>query len=100
MIKHLKVKGISCQRSKSLADISLVKIPNSQSIPERVDAVTKNLAKRKTGKPRTLKTLRSTIRALFVDQLGDEELDRLIGQLTERGIIEVADGKVDYKLPP
>jgi len=99
LIKHLKVKGISCRRSKSLADISLVKIPNSQSIPERVDAVTKNLAKRKTGKPRTLKTLRSTIRALFVDQLGDEELDRLIGQLTERGIIKVADGKVDYELP-
>ena len=99
LIKHLKVKGISCQRSKSLADISLVKIPNAQSISERVDAVTKNLAKRKSGKPRTLKTLRSTIRALFVDQLGDEELDGLIGQLTERGTIRVADGKVEYELP-
>lgn len=99
LIKHLKVKGISCQRAKSLAEISLVKIPNAQSMPERVEAVTKNLAKRKSGKPRTLKTLRSTIRALFVDQLGDEELDGLIMQLTERGTIRVADGKVEYELP-
>jgi len=100
LIKHLKVKGISCQRSKSFADISLAKIPNSRSIPERVDGVIKNLAKRKTGKPRTLKTLRSTIRALFVNQLMDEELDGLIEQLTQRGAIRIVDDKVQYELPP
>jgi hypothetical protein len=98
LIKHLKVQGISCQRSKSLADISLVKIANSQSISERVDAVIKNLEKRTTGKPRTLKTLRSTIKAFFVNQLADEELDGLIEQLTKRGAIKVADGKVFYEL--
>lgn len=99
LIKHLMGRGISCQRAKCLEDIFAVKIPNSQPIVERVDAVIKNLAKRKTARPRTLKTLRSTIRALFVNQLADDELDRLIEELTQRGAISIVDGKAHYELP-
>jgi len=99
LIKHLKAQKISCQRSKSIADIPLTKIPKSDSISEKVDAVIDNLAKRKTAKPRTLKTLRSTITALFANQLADEEIDGLIEQLTERRAIRVAEGKVHYELP-
>jgi hypothetical protein len=99
LIKHLKVQGILCQRSTSIADIPLVKISNSKSVAEKVDAVVDNLAKRKASKPRTLKTLRSTIKALFVNQVAEEELDGLIEQLAKRGAIKVADGKVNYKLP-
>ena len=58
-----------------------------------------NLAKRKSAKPRTLKTLRTTIKALFGSQLMEEELDLLIEQLTRRGVIKIADGKVQYELP-
>jgi len=54
--------------------------------------------KREAAKPRTLKTLRSTIKALF-NQLADEELDGLVEQLTERGAIRVVEGKVHYELP-
>ena len=46
-------------------------------ILEKIDAVIENLAKRKAAKPRTLKTFRSTIKSLFVNQLSDEELDGL-----------------------
>lgn len=99
LIKHLKLHGIPCQRSKSIADISIVKISNSESIPEKTDAIIDNLAKRKASKPRTLKTLRSTIKALFVNNLVDKELDDIIEQLTKRGAIKVADGKVHYELP-
>jgi hypothetical protein len=114
LIKHLKGQGISCQRSSSIADIQGVKVSSSKtisdrvdsvklldsrSIPERVDATISNLTKRKAAKPRTLKTLRSTIKALFRDQLADAELDELIEQLTRRGAITVADGKVNYELP-
>lgn len=98
LIKHLKLHGILCQRSKSIADIPLAKISNSESIPEKTDAIIDNLAKRKASKPRTLKTLRSTINALFVNNLADEELDGIIKQLTKRGTIKVADGKVHYNL--
>jgi len=114
LIKHLKGQGISCQRSSSIADIQGVKVSSSKtisdrvdsvklldsrSIPERVDATISNLTKRKAAKPRTLKTLRSTVKALFRDKLADAELDELIEQLTRRGAITVADGKVNYELP-
>lgn len=54
---------------------------------------------RKSAKPRTLKTLRSTIKALFGSQLMEEDLDRLLEHLTRRGVIKIADGKVQYELP-
>ena len=57
------------------------------------------MIRRKAAKPRTLKTLRSTIKALFGNQIMDEELDGLIEQLTKRGAIRIADGKVHYELP-
>jgi hypothetical protein len=100
LIKHLEVQGMSCQRSKSIADISLPTIPKVQTIPQRVDAIIENLTKRKAAKPRTLRTLRSTISALFANQLAAAELDALVEQLTKRGVIKVADGKVHYELLP
>jgi hypothetical protein len=99
LIKHLKTQNILCQRSTSIADIPLVKISNSKSAPEKVDAIIDNLAKRKVSKPRTLKTLRSTIKSLFVNQLADEELEDLLEQLSKRGVINITDSKVNYELP-
>jgi len=97
LIKHLRAQNISCERSKSIADIPSAKILKSDSVTDRVDALIDNLVKRKAAKPRTLKTLRSTIKALF-NQLADEELDGLVEQLTERGAISVVEGKVHYEL--
>lgn len=114
LIKHLKAQGISCQRSSSIADIPGVKVsgsklgsdtvkkvmtPDPRSMPEKIDVVINNLTKRKTGRPQKLKTLRGTINALFKNELPDAELDEIIGKLTGRGAIVVADGKVNYKLP-
>jgi len=99
LIKHLKAQKILCQRSTSIADIPLTKILESAPNLEKVDAVIDNLVRRKAAKPRTLKTLRSTIKALFTNQIMDEDLDGLIEQLTKRGAIKIADGKVHYELP-
>jgi hypothetical protein len=104
LIKHLKTKKVFCQRATSIADIPQAKISNAKSAPaksapEKIDAVIDNLAKRKASRPRTLKTLRSTIKALFVNQLADEELEKLLEQLSKRGTIDIKDGKVSYRLP-
>jgi hypothetical protein len=99
LINHLKAKGVICSRVKSIADIPLVAMPGSKSIPVGVEAVIENLTKRKAAKPRTLRTLRSTIKALFGGQLAEEELDALIEELKFRGAIKVSDGKVHYELP-
>jgi len=98
LIKHLTAQNISCKRLKSIADIHLPETPNSASASDRIDVVIDNLARRKTARPRTVKTLRSTIKALFGNQLMDEELDKLIEELTRRAAINIVDGKVHYTL--
>ena len=99
LIKHLKANKILCKRSTSITDIPLIKISNSKSGPERADAVIDNLVKRQASKPRTLKTLSSSIKALFINQATDEEVSEVIKQLTQRGAVTVTDGKVSYQLP-
>jgi PIN domain len=101
LLKHLKEQGIVCRRSASIAAMApgAGTVSGTESTPDRVKTVVENLAKRKTAKPRTLKTLRSTVKALFGSQLTEDELDRLIEQLSKRGVIKIADGKVQYALP-
>jgi len=101
LLKHLKEQGISCRRSISIADAPLgsATASGSESIAERVKAVVENFAKRKSARPRTPKTLRTTIKALFGGRLMEEELDQLIEQLTRRGVIKIAANKVQYELP-
>ena len=101
LLKHLNGQGIFCQRSISIAAVPLIPVTasESESIADRTNAVIENLAKRKSARPRTLKTLRSTIKALLGSQLTEADLDRLIEQLTRRGVIKIADGKVQYGLP-
>ena len=98
LIKYLKTQKILCQRSTSIADALPGKISNTKSDREKLGAVIENLEKRKTSKPRTLKTLRSTIKALFANQLAEEELEVIINQLSNRGVIKIADGKVSYEM--
>jgi PIN domain-containing protein len=96
LLKHLKDCGISCQRSTSIADV--VSVKRSAALNgDRVSAILENLAKRKSAKPRTLKTLRTTIKAHFSNELMEGELDRLIEQLITRGAIRITDGKVEYE---
>jgi len=99
LIKHLKAQGIFCQRSKSIPDIFETKLSASEPIAGNIDAIIANLARRKTAKPKTLKTLRGTINALFKNKLPDAELDQLVEKLEKRGVIKVADGKVQYISP-
>ncbi|MCF6176460.1 MAG: PIN domain-containing protein [Victivallaceae bacterium] len=55
LIKHLKTKYIYAQREKNIAEIPLLKIANSSSKSERVDAIIEFLKARGNAKPRTLK---------------------------------------------
>lgn len=63
----------------------------SKTIPECVSAVISN--------PRTLKTLSSTINALFQKTLSQTEVDNIIDELSKRGVVTVKQTKVSYSLP-
>ena len=48
------------------------------------------MSKLKAAKPRTQKTLRSTLQALFKQELSEEQRAGLFAALCERGIVKIA----------
>jgi hypothetical protein len=77
----------------------LLKIESASTPSERVAAVVANLRQRGTSKPRTVRTLNSTINALFHKSLPEAEIGLIIAELTKAGIIQVQQTKVSYTLP-
>jgi hypothetical protein len=99
LLQHLKSRKVLASRVKAISDLPIVKIAASKSLPDRVSAVISNLAQRKASNPRTLKTLSSTINALFQKALSPAEIDSIISELTKQGVITVNQTKVAYDLP-
>jgi hypothetical protein len=99
LIAHLKAKKILACRSRDVADMPIVKAANSKSLPERIAVVILNLQQRGASKPRTIKTLSSTISSLFQKALPDGEIASLLKSLQDKGYVTVSENKVSYTLP-
>ncbi len=99
LLKYLKGKKIFAQRSACIADIPYFK-PSLPATPEaQVEVVVADLVRRKASKPRTQKTLLSTLHALFKKELSEQQLAGLFAELCKRGIVKVDGTKVSYALP-
>lgn len=99
LIQHLKSQKIGVARSKDISDIPLLKAANSKTLQEKAAVVIGNLKQRGASKPRTVKTLSSTILSLFQKQLPGEELTLLLAELQSTGAITITENKVSYALP-
>ena len=99
LIQHLKTRKILAGRSKSVVDIPIVKAASSKSPLERIEIIVADLKRRGSAKPRTVKTLSSTIQAIFQKQLSDEEVTGLVNGLNKKGIVKISGTKVAYSLP-
>lgn len=71
-----------------------------QTATQRLALVVENLRKRGTARPRTVKTLSSTIGAMFQKKLTEQEVASLLGKLQAQGIVSISGTKVSYVLPP
>lgn len=98
LIQHLKSKKIFISRSSDLTTIPAVKVANSKSAEEKIEVIMANLVQRGSSKPRTVKTLSSSISSLFQKQLPEEELTSLLKILEEKELITIQDTKVSYSL--
>jgi HNH endonuclease len=78
---------------------SLSPAPEALSIEDRVAVAITDLHKRGAAKPRTIKTLTSTIGALFRKSLSAEEVEEVLAALQTKGIITVTGTKVSYESP-
>lgn len=99
LLKYLKGKKLFAQRSISIGDIPYFK-PVLPAAPEaQVEAVIADLIRRKAARPRTQKTLLSTLYALFKKELSEQQLAGLFAALCTRGVVKVEGTKVSYVLP-
>jgi len=98
LIKHLRSRKLHVQRSPSVADMPLVKLVNSKSLPEKVEAIIGNLARRGSARPRKVKRLEKAINGLFQNGLAEGEAHQILGELQKRGVVTVDGEKVSYSL--
>ena len=99
LISHLKSKKIFACRSKDIGDMPIVKAANSKTQPEKLAVIVANLKQRGASKPRTVKTLSSTISSLFQKALAEDELAAILKHMEQHGLITVTGTKVGYSLP-
>jgi hypothetical protein len=99
LIKHLKAKMVFAQRSTCIADIPYFKPALPSTSRAQVQIVVADLVRRKASKPRTQKTLLSTLHALFKKELSEQQLTQLFATLCNQGIVKIDGAKVSYSLP-
>jgi hypothetical protein len=99
LIKHLRGRKIFAQRSACIADIPYFKPALPAGSEAQVELVVADLLRRKASKPRTKKTLMSTLHALFKKELSEQQLSQLFAALCNRGVVKVDGTTVSYDLP-
>jgi len=98
LIAHLKTKKILAARSSDVGDIPLLKAANSKTLTEKVEVVVANLRPRGASRPRTVRTLSSTVGSLFQKQLAEADVKAILAELVKNGHVVVDGTKVTYTL--
>jgi len=96
LVDHLKQKKIHVRRHADLSEIPFIKISKASSLDQKIEAIVDSLKSRGSSRPRKVKTLKGTVNALFLKNLGDKELDALVGELKNRGHVVLDDQSVSY----
>jgi len=96
LMRHLKAKGITCRRLAAIGDIPGLKEAAIKPTADPVQKILANFSKRGAARPRTIKTLRSSIKHLLGANSTDEAVERTLAELERLNAIKVADGKVTY----
>ena len=96
LIQHLKAEGVFVGRVTAISEIPLVKASAAKTPSERNQVAADRLQQMKAAKPRTVKTLSSTIASLFQKQLSEEEVAAIVHWLVEQGHLAIAGTKVSY----
>lgn len=87
-------------RCPNRSQTATAKAPRAHAQPkaetDRYGAVVANLHQRGAAKPKSVKTLSSTIRSLFPKDITDKELSAILQQLQADGVLTIHGAKVSY----
>jgi hypothetical protein len=125
LVAHVSKTGVACERADSIEAMSCWAKPvaakataaknaaakkTTPPAPSKATPATKkksdellalvvaNLQKRATARPRTEKTLRSTVKTLIGAPYSDKELDAVLARLRKQGLVSIVADKLVYKL--
>lgn len=96
LIEHLKSRKVFAARAVSIEDIPLVKTASAGSLDQQLALALDYLAKRGANRPKTLKTLTSSLHGLFHKKLTPESLQALIDELAACRHLTVDGSRVSY----
>lgn len=96
LIQHLKEQKTFCGRWPSLEEIPAVKAMHLKTPEERARAFLGRFQQPNSTKPRTEKTLRSSVAAHFQKQLTDSEVSAVVNALQGLNYLSIIAGKVTY----
>lgn len=99
LIAHLKAKKIYCARSRDIGDMPIVKTTKSKTSQEKADLAAERIETRSVSRPRTVKTLLSTINSWFQKELTDADQQQILAALVKKGVVSVDGNKVSYPQP-
>jgi len=99
LIKHLNGKKLRVGRVQTVGAIPILKPTDPKSSPDTVALIIEDLRKRGAARPRTVKTLSSTISAKFQKQLTEQQVSSKVAELKKKGIVKIEGTKVTYNLP-
>lgn len=98
LISHLRSQKIFAGRVTTIKDIPLVKAASCNTTQERMEVALSRLQQLNLSKPRTVKTLSSTLSALFQKQLSEQQIGDVVQELVNKGCVLVTGNKVSYAL--
>ena len=118
LVKYLKSKKILASRSESIEDMPCFERPSGNGALQGAEPtptvsaseaaangdpllklVLDDLIKRRSAKPRTSKTLKSTMQARCGSEVSADRIEALYTALIERGYVRVDGTKLNYSLP-
>lgn len=105
LIQHLKSKNIAVRRVKTVAEIGGQNAPKAGKVKrpiqeeDRLNVILSSLQRMKTSKPRSVKTLKSTILSLIGREVSEIEVTALIETLSGQGVITINQSAVTYSFP-
>ena len=123
LVAHVNKTGMACERADSIEAMSCWAKPapakaspakpapaakaeakpaaapvTKKKADELVPLVVANFRKRTTGRPRTEKTLRTTVKTLIGAQYSEKELDAVLARLQKKGFVTISEDKLVYTL--
>jgi len=100
VIRHLKERKIFGARHEEFAKIPVLVEVKALTSEERLENLRARFTNPKTTRPARLKTLQSSINAIFKKQLSAEDIQATVDALAKAKVLSVSpDGKVSYQVP-